>query len=401
MKRTSNTGATNYSGSPEPAPDSSKAKVSVIKLLFGVPAAQLHTLLPGLVLASLLAWLTTYLARFIGEDLMGFQKSPISPVMLAIVFGLIIGNLLPFQSLLKPGITFAVKKILRLGIILLGIRLSIMEVFSLGAVGIPIVLICISGALLLTSLLNRWMGLPKRLGTLIAAGTSICGVSAIVATAPVIEAKDEEVAYAVAVITIFGIIATLTYPYLAHVLFAADPVRVGLFLGTAVHDTSQVTGAGIVYADTYSQPHALNVATVTKLVRNVFMAGVIPLMACMYGREGKAAAGTKFRMTRVFPLFILGFLLLAVIRSIGDATASSGEAFGFLDSERWVEGCGFIKSWAVNFLVVALAGVGLSIRFRMFKHLGLKPLLVGLGASMSVGVLSYAAISLLSRFLTL
>jgi len=249
------------------------------------------------------------------------------------------------------------------------------------------------------------MGLSKRLGTLIAVGTSICGVSAIVATAPAIEAKDEEVAYAVAVITIFGIIATLSYPYLAHLLFEANPVRVGLFLGTSVHDTSQVTGSGIVYADAFSEPHALNVATVTKLVRNVFMAAVIPLMAYLYGKQsntaGDKAGETRFRIGRVFPLFIVGFLVLAVIRSIGDATASGGEAFGFIEPGRWTEVYSFVKRWAVNFLVVALAGVGLSIRFKMFKHLGLKPFFVGLGASLSVGVISFAAISLLGRFITL
>lgn len=376
--------------------DSPEKNGKVMKLLFGVPASQLHTLLPGIALTSLLAWLTTYLARLIGEDLMGFQKSPVSPVMLAILLGLIIGNLLPFQLLLKPGITFAVKKVLRLGIILLGIRLSIIEVFSLGAMGIPIVLICIIGALVLTSLLNRWMGLSKRLGTLIAVGTSICGVSAIVATAPVVKAKEEEVAYAVAIITIFGMIATLAYPYLARVLFAADPVKVGFFLGTAVHDTSQVTGSAIVYADAFSQPRALDVATVTKLVRNVFMAGVIPVMAYLYRGKGESAEKKGFRITKVFPLFILGFLLLAAFRSVGDATAVNGQAFGFLDSEQWAQVYGFVKKWAVNFLVVALAGVGLSIRFRSFKDLGLKPFLVGFGAAVSVGVLSFGAISLLS-----
>ena len=146
MKQTSNDRTTGPSGSPAPEQSSNSAAPQpspqkdrkrpggrVSKLFFGVPATQLHTLLPGLAVASLLAWLTTYLAGWIGEDLMGFEKTPISPVMLAIILGLIIGNLVPFQTLLKPGITFAVKKVLRLGIIFLGIRLSIIEVFSLGA----------------------------------------------------------------------------------------------------------------------------------------------------------------------------------------------------------------------------------------------------------------------------
>ena len=372
------------------------------RLLFGVPVRRLHHLVPGLAAAAVLAWLMMLLSRLIGVTLMGFEKSPVSPVMLAILFGLIIGNLLPLPSFLKPGLTFAVKKVLRLGIIFLGIRLSIMEVFKLGAMGIPIVLICIVGALVLTSLLNRWLGLSRRLGTLIAVGTSICGVSAIIATGPAIDAKDEEVAYAVAVITIFGILATLIYPYLARLIFAGDAVKVGLFLGTAVHDTSQVTGSALVYSDVYNQPAALNVATVTKLVRNVFMVLVIPLMAYIYSRKNSKETGRTYKFTKLLPMFIIGFLLFAVLRSIGDATlVSGGKAFGLWVEESWKGIYSFFKNWAFNLLCVALAGVGLSIRFSMLKGLGIKPFLVGLGAAAAVGFISFGTISLLSRFLTI
>ena len=139
----------------------------------------------------------------------------------------------------------------------------------------------------------------------------------------------------------------------------------------------------------------------TKLVRNVFMAVVVPLMAYLYGKHGPESGGTRLRAARVFPLFIIGFLLFAVIRSVGDATAAAGRAFGVLDPGIWDQLYGFIKSWAVNLLVVALAGVGLSIRFRMLMHLGLKPFAVGLSASISVGMLSCAAISMLGHFLVL
>ena len=104
-------------------------------------------------------------------------------------------------------------------------------------------------------------------------------MSAIVATGPAIDAEDEEVAYAVATITIFGILATFVYPYLAHTTLWRQPVAAGLFLGTAIHDTSQVTGAALIFADVFSLPRGVDVATVTKLVRNVFMAFVIPFMA--------------------------------------------------------------------------------------------------------------------------
>jgi uncharacterized integral membrane protein (TIGR00698 family) len=305
---------------------------------------------------------------------------------------------------LKPGFKFAVKKILRLGIILLGIRLSVFDVFRLGALGVPIVVLCILGALFFTTRLNKWLRLPERLGTLIAVGTSICGVSAIVATGPAIDAEDEEVAYAVAVITIFGLLATLVYPYAANVVFAGDPVKAGLFLGTAIHDTSQVTGSALVFADVFLLPRALDVATVTKLVRNVFMAAIIPLMALYYARKTTGqdeTTGKKASFVKLLPLFIVGFLALAVVRSIGDAGLNAGgNAFGLWDATAWKDLYGFVKHWAVNFLVMALAAVGLSTSFRTFKGLGVKPFFVGLGAAFIVGVVSFAAISLLGTFVT-
>jgi uncharacterized integral membrane protein (TIGR00698 family) len=362
-------------------------------------------LLPGLLAAALLAWLSIWLSEFVGVTLMGFEKTPISAVMVAIVLGLIIGNLIRLPASLKPGFTFSVKKVLRLGIILLGIRLSVFDVVRLSALGVPIVLFCVVSALFFTTRLNKWLGLPERLGTLIAVGTAICGVSAIVATGPAIDAEDEEVAYAVAVITIFGILATLVYPYAAHLMCGGDPVRAGLFLGTAIQDTSQVTGAALVYADVFSAPRALDAATVTKLVRNLFMAAVIPLMALHYTRKMKDQgefAGKKTSVTKLLPLFIVGFVAMAVVRSIGDAGINAGgEAFGLWDAAAWTNIHEFIKNWAVIFLVVALAGVGLSTSFRIIKGLGIKPFIVGLGAALMVGVVSFFTICLLGSLVPL
>jgi uncharacterized integral membrane protein (TIGR00698 family) len=357
-------------------------------------------LFPGLLATVLLAWVSIWLSEYVGTELMGFKKSPISAVMMAILLGMLIGNLVSLPAVLKPGLNLSMKKVLRLGIILLGIRLSVMSVFKLGVLGIPIVLLCIVGALLLTTRLNSWLKLPERIGTLIAVGTSICGVTAIVAAAPAIDAEDEEVAYGIAVITIFGLVAMLTYPYIAHNIFGGDAVMSGLFLGTAIHETAQVAGAGLVYADIFSQPLALDVATITKLVRNVFMAAVIPIMALHYTRKTAGAEKKDVSFSKLFPTFILGFLGFAVIRSIGDAGVNTGGyAFGLWDAGTWQSIHSFIKDWAVNFMVIALAGVGLSTSFKILKGLGIKPFIVGLGAALVVGVISLAAIWLLGAFI--
>jgi uncharacterized integral membrane protein (TIGR00698 family) len=373
------------------------------KNLLGVRIDKLPSLLPGMAAAILLAWFSIWLGTFVGETLLGFDKTPLSSVMLAILLGLVISTAVPVPAILKPGLTFAVKKVLRLGIILLGIRLTVFDVFQLGVYGIPIVVVCIAGALFLTTRINTWLKLPERLGALIAVGTSICGVSAIVATGPAIDAEDEEVAYAVAVITIFGLLATLAYPYVADAIFAGQALKVGLWLGTSVHDTSQVVGSAKVYADVFSAPLALDTATVTKLVRNVFMAAVIPFMAFYYARKTQSeASGKRTNIAKLLPLFVVGFLLMAVLRSVGDAGINAGgNAFGIWAEGAWKDIYSTIKTWAGHFLVVALAGVGLSTNFRSFKGLGIKPFLVGLGAALIVGVLSFVAIALLGSLVTL
>ncbi|MBU1880194.1 MAG: putative sulfate exporter family transporter [Chloroflexi bacterium] len=368
-------------------------KASAGKSSPGTMVARTLSVLPGLVVAILLAGVSIWLSEFMGCTVLGFAKTPISPVMLAILLGLIIATAIPMPQVLQPGLTFAVKKVLRLGIILLGINLTIFDVFKLGVYGLPIVLICIISALILTTRLNQWLKLPDRLGTLIAIGTSICGVSAIVASGPAIEAEDEEVAYAVAVITIFGLLATVVYPYIAHLILAGNALQAGLWLGTSVHDTSQVVGAAAVYADVFSAPQALDAATVTKLVRNVFMVVVIPLMAFYYARKSRTlgeATGKRASITSLLPMFILGFLALAVVRSIGDAMIhAGGNAYGLWDAPAWKDLYSVVKTWAGYLLVVALAGVGLTTNFRSFRGLGVKPFVVGLGAAVVVGVISF------------
>lgn len=373
------------------------------KNLLGVSVGEAPSLLPGVACTAAIAWLSVRISDYIGTAVLGFEKSPVSSVMMAILLGLIIGNLIRLPSVLRSGVTFSVKKLLRLGIIFLGIRLSIADVFRLGSLGIPIVLTCVIGALFITTRLNRWLRLPDRLGSLIAVGTSICGVSAIVATGAVIDAEEEESAYAVAVITIFGLLATLLYPFVANVIFAGDPLKAGFFLGTSVHDTSQVTGSALVFSELFGTPRALEVATVTKLVRNVFMVAVIPFMAFYYGhlrsQQGQKPT-TATSPLRLFPLFVLGFLAFAVLRSVGDSVAGTGGAFlGFLDEDAWRLLTGAVANWSVSLMVVALAGVGLSTNFGTLRGLGVKPFLVGLGAAVSVGALSFVTISFLGQLI--
>lgn len=240
---------------------------------------------PGVVLAIVLAFAGSEVARHIGERLLGFEKSPLSPILVTVILGLLVRNIVGLPRGYEKGLRLCVKRILRIGVALLGLRLSLAAMGTIGLSALPIVIGCIVAALLVVTWLSRQVELSPRLGSLIAVGTSICGVSAIVATAPAIGADEEEVSYSVAVITLFGMTALFTYPFLAHWLFDGDAQLAGLFLGTAIHDTAQVAGAGLMYDLQYAAPETLDVATTTKLVRNVGMGLVIPLMAISYHRR--------------------------------------------------------------------------------------------------------------------
>jgi uncharacterized integral membrane protein (TIGR00698 family) len=239
----------------------------------------------------------------------------------------------------------------------------------------------------------RRVGLTEKLGTLIAVGTSICGATAIVATAPTIGARDDETAYAVACITLFGVAAMLVYPFAAHWIFAADPFKSGLFMGTAVHETSQVAGSGLVYQEYFGDARALDVATVTKLVRNLGMLLVIPLMSIYYHRRSSEGAAPPPWYTMV-PLFVVGFALMSLLRTVGDTAGADEKVLGLLSHGQWKALVGDTKTAAEYCLAVAMAAVGLGTSVAGLKSIGLKPLGVGLFSAIVVGAVSATLITL-------
>ena len=351
---------------------------------------------PGLALAGALAWLGGIGASWIGRSIMGFEKSPISAIMVTIVLGLVVRNVAGLPAAYEQGLRLAVKRVLRLGIALLGLRLSLLVAGDIGATALPIVVGSIVSALILVTWLGRMLGLSARLGSLIAVGTSICGASAIVAVGPAIDAEEDEMSYAVACITLFGLLALFAYPFLGHWLFAADATRVGLFLGTAIHETAQVAGAGLMYQQYYSAPEALVVAATTKLVRNVCMGAVIPLVAVFYHRRRRAvggAQGARYAKWHQFvPLFVIAFVALAAVRTLGDLGV---EKLALIDAGAWKSFVTAADTVSVACLTVAMAAVGLGTSVAQLKVLGWKPLLVGLTAAILLGGVSVALVKLI------
>lgn len=368
--------------------------------------------IPGILLCIGVILIGIYLADLLGLFLIQLgvlpagSASPISGIFVAILLGILIRNTVGVATVFMSGVQYSLKYLLRAGIILLGLRLSLAEALKLGAWGLPLIIICIASGLAITLYFTKKLNQSRRLGTLIACGTGICGVTAIMATAPVVKAKDDEISYAVANITIFGLVSMLFYPYLANLFFADEPIKAGLFLGTAIHDTAQVTGAALIYNQMYGIEQVVDVATVTKLTRNLFIIAVIPFISYLFYKNRQDEDGEAVRSIpkwhQLIPLFVIGFLLLAFARTIGDMMIAKGHsAFGVFDMVNWESFYTSLSSFGSTYLLgAAMAGVGLSTNLKMFKGLGFKPFLIGLVAAFSVSLVSFILISLFGGFIT-
>ena len=346
----------------------------------------------GLALAVAVAVLAGYSAEWIGVSVFGLARSPVSAIMLAIILGMILSNSLNLAPLASDGLRFCSTTVLRIGIALLGIRLSLLSAGKFTLVALPFVVLAIAAGMSVVGFLGRRLELSRRLAGLIAIGTSICGASAIVATAPLIRARESEVSYAIACITVFGIAAMFVYPILAHGFFENRPELAGLFLGTSIHETAQVAGAGMMYQAQYDAPVALDIATVTKLVRNLCMIAMIPLAGVLFGAErGTGGGRTAGDYLRMIPWFVVGFAVFSALRTAGDA---GEQAFGFLDPNSWAHVVSVLRRAAEICLLVAMAAVGLNSSFAGIRSIGLRPFLLGLFAAAAVGGVSFLMISL-------
>jgi len=348
----------------------------------------------GIALALAVSVAAGVSAEWLGESLLGFDRSPISPIVMAIVIGMVVANSIAVPERVADGLRFCTKAILRIGIMLLGIRLSLLGAGRFTLVALPFVIVAITIGLTIVGLLGRSMGLSRQLSGLIAVGTSICGCTAIVATAPLIKANEAEVSYSIACVTLFGLAAMFVYPVVGHFMFPEQPALAGLFLGTSIHETAQVAGAGLMYQAQYGAPVALDVATVTKLVRNLCMIAVIPLVGILYAGDRKQASGENIRWLSMIPWFIVGFALMSALRTLGDLGA---RPFGVLEPAQWQTAVEALQAAAERCLLVAMAAVGLTSNFAGLRSIGVRPFLLGLFAAALVGGGSLLLISLFAE----
>ena len=354
----------------------------------------LKKIFPGVTLALIFYLFSQGINNVLAIEIFGTVKSPISTVLIAILLGILMGNAFTPRPGMMIGLDFTQQYILKLGIIFLGIRLSFEEFVKFGTIAIPLIIVCIIGVLILIKLLIKKVPISSKMSYLIAIGTSVCGATAIVATAPVINAKKTEIAYAIANITLFGVIAMLAYPYFAEWYFNENEIKSGLFLGTSIHETSQVAAAGLIYDQQFNSPETLNVATVTKLIRNTFLVIMIPLFAFLYNRGD--VKNKKYSIFDIFPYFVLGFIGMILFRNVGDQIFLN-ENNNYLMWEKLIE---YFKILATAFLTMAMAAVGISINLNELKSMGYKPFIVGLIAAVTVGLISLIYIETIFKLTT-
>ena len=347
---------------------------------------------PGVTLALVFFLFSQGINNVLAIEIFGTPKSPISTVLIAILLGILMGNAFTPRPGMMVGLDFTQQYILKLGIICLGIRLSFEEFIKFGSIAIPLIIVCIIGVLILIKLLIKKVPISSKMSYLIAIGTSVCGATAIVATAPVINAKKTEIAYAIANITLFGVIAMIAYPYFAEWYFNNEDLKAGLFLGTSIHETSQVAAAGLIYDQQFNSPETLNVATVTKLIRNTFLVIMIPLFAFLYNRG--EVKNKSYSIFDIFPYFVLGFIGMILVRNVGDQIFSNENENYFI----WMNTIEYLKILATTFLTMAMAAVGISINLSELKSMGYKPFVVGFIAAVTVGIISLIYIETLSKF---
>ena len=343
-------------------------------------------LLPGIILAVILYTLSQGFNNIIGIEFFGYKKSPISTAMIAILIGIFFGNFFKIRENFQKGLDFSREYILKLGIICLGIQLKPFEFLEFGKIAIPLIIICIISVLVVIKLIIKILKIPTRMAYLISIGSTVCGTTAIMATAPVIRANKNEVTYAIANITLFGILSMLLYPYFANFYFEGNSLFAGLFLGTAIHETSQVAAAGLIYDQQFTSPETLNIATVTKLIRNTFLIIMIPLFAFLYNRG--LTKEKKYSILNIFPYFVLGFAGMIIFRNIGDQMFFSNNNY------IWNQIIDFFKTSSKIFLTMAMAAIGLSTNLKDIRKMGYKPFVVGFVAMSTVGIVCILTIEI-------
>ena len=299
----------------------------------------------------------------------------------------------PTRGCTQPGIAFTGKKVLKAAVVLLGFGLNLAQIAEVGLMSLPIILSTIATALVVAFVLHKVLRMPSEISTLIGVGSSICGGSAIAATAPVIKAHDKDVAQAISVIFLFNVLAALIFPSLGSALGLSND-GFGLFAGTAVNDTSSVTAAAAAWDGMHPGSNALDQATIVKLPRTLAIIPITLVLGILVARRDShdpAALEAQqrsvvrpagplggFSLRRALPAFILLFIAASIVTTIAMAAGADAAAFYPL------------KTLSKFFIVMAMAAIGLNTDVVHLVKSGGKPILMGLCCWVAIAAVSLA-----------
>lgn len=301
---------------------------------------------------------------------LGKQFPIIGGAVIAILAGMILTIFIKNKKPFETGIKFTSKKILQWAVILLGFGLNLRVILETGKQSLPIILSTITVSLVIAFALHKIMHIPGKISTLVGVGSSICGGSAIAATAPVIDADDEEVAQAISVIFFFNVLAALLFPTLGKLIgfSTVSGEAFGIFAGTAVNDTSSVTAAASTWDNMWGLGSAtLDTAVTVKLTRTLAIIPITLVLAFLRTRSEKSSEteGKKVSLKQIFPMFILYFIAASVITTIA---VSCGANAGIFSP---------VKELSKFFIVLAMSAIGLNTDIIKLVKTGGKPIIMG------------------------
>lgn len=305
--------------------------------------------LKGIILCFFLALVASFL---------GSRLPIVGGAVFAVILGMILNKPVSKLTWASDGIAFTSKKILQYAVILLGFSMNLKTILASGQESLPVILSTVSISLITAYVLTRVLGLDRKIGILVGVGSSICGGSAIAATAPIIDANDEEVAKSISVIFLFNVLAAILFPSLGQWIGLSNQ-GFGLFAGTAINDTSSVTAAASSW-DAIHQSNTLTIATVVKLTRTL---AIIPISLALSFYEGRQSGKKDLKISSLVPSFILLFILASIIRT-----------FIPLPESLILQ----LKTLSKFFITMAMAAIGLKTNLVHLVKTGGKAILVGM-----------------------
>lgn len=330
--------------------------------------------IPGLLLSAIVALIAIGISNLLPGNIIG-------ATVMALLVGMLFHPILKKDERFKPGVSFTAKMILRLGIILMGVNLNFAEVLDVGKYALFLMVFTMGSAFIMGNIIGKLFKINWKLTNLLSVSTAICGGSAVAAVGPVIKAKNEDMTYAISATFIFDIITVVLFPWIGMAIGMSDS-GYGLWIGTAVNDTSSVVAAGYAFSEL-----AGNTALIVKLTRTLFIIPYVLIFSVINERIEAKTNGITGRapinMKKIFPYFIIFFLVMVALRSTGIISDTIAPT---------------ISNASRFFMVMALSAIGLSTSFGDLKSIGPKPMFLGFIVDSLVVVVSIVVLILTSRF---